>query len=113
MVSRAAWGVDYHHVLRSKLKQLEAFIEQEAPGAKCESMVDTWVLSDRAVAERAGIGWIGKNTNLITPEFGSWVYLGEVLTDIPFPPDSPIEDECGECTLCLDHCPTNAFEQPC
>jgi len=112
MVSRAAWGEDYHHVLRKKLKQLEAFIEQEVPGARCESMVDTGVLSDRAVAERAGLGWIGKNTNLITPEFGSWVYLGEMLTDIPFPPDSPIEDGCGDCTLCLDHCPTSAFEQP-
>lgn len=112
MVSRAAWGEDYHHVLRRKLKQLEAFIEEEVPGSKCESMVDTGVLSDRAVAERAGLGWIGKNTNLITPEFGSWVYLGEMLTDIYFPPDSPIEDGCGDCTLCLDHCPTSAFEQP-
>lgn len=112
MVSRAAWGIDYHHVLRKKLKQLEEFITKERPGSRCESMVDTGGLSDRAVAERAGLGWIGKNTNLITPEFGSWVYLGEMITDIPFPPDSPIEEGCGDCTLCLDHCPTGAFEQP-
>jgi epoxyqueuosine reductase len=112
MVSRAAWGKDYHHVLREKLKKLEAFIEDNAPGYRCESMVDTGALSDRAVAERAGLGWVGKNTNLITPEFGSWVYLGEMITDIPFPPDTPIEESCGDCTLCLDHCPTGAFENP-
>ncbi|MEW9670684.1 tRNA epoxyqueuosine(34) reductase QueG [Ammoniphilus sp. 3BR4] len=112
MVSRAAWGKDYHHVLRDKLRLLEAFITERLPQARCESMVDTGVLSDRAVAERAGLGWIGKNTNLITPEFGSWVYLGEMITDIPFPPDQPIEEGCGDCTLCLDHCPTGAFEQP-
>jgi epoxyqueuosine reductase len=112
MVSRAAWGLDYHHVLRGKLSQLQAFIEEKLPGAKCQSMVDTGALSDRAVAERAGIGWVGKNCNLITPEFGSWVYLGEMITNIPFPPDTPIEDGCGDCTLCLDHCPTQAFEQP-
>lgn len=112
MVSRAAWGKDYHHVLREKLKKLEGFIKQHVPHAHCESMVDTGVLSDRAVAERAGLGWVGKNTNLITPEFGSWVYLGEMITDLPFPPDSPIEEGCGDCTLCLDHCPTGAFEQP-
>ncbi|HJV45571.1 MAG TPA: tRNA epoxyqueuosine(34) reductase QueG [Bacillota bacterium] len=111
-VSRAAWGKDYHFVLREKLKQLATFIEEKAPGSHCESMVDTGVLSDRAVAERAGIGWIGKNTNLITHEFGSWVYLGEMITDIDFPPDNPIEEGCGDCTLCLDHCPTSAFEQP-
>lgn len=112
MVSRAAWGKDYHHVLRDKLRLLESFIAERLPHARCESMVDTGVLSDRAVAERAGLGWIGKNTNLITPEFGSWVYLGEMITDIPFPPDQPIEEGCGDCTLCLDHCPTGAFEQP-
>lgn len=68
-------------------------------------------LSDRAVAERAGLGWIGKNTSLLTPEFGSWVYLGEMLTDAPFPPDQPVEEECGDCTLCIDSCPTGAIIQ--
>ncbi|RKD21007.1 tRNA epoxyqueuosine(34) reductase QueG [Ammoniphilus oxalaticus] len=112
MVARAAWGEDYHHVLRRKLKQLEEYILEFVPDAKCESMVDTGALSDRAVAERAGLGWVGKNTSLITPEFGSWVYLGEMITSIPFPPDTPLEDGCGDCTLCMDHCPTDAFEQP-
>jgi epoxyqueuosine reductase len=74
-------------------------------------MVDTGELSDRAVAERAGIGWSGKNCSIITPEFGSYVYLGEMITNIPFEPDKPIEDQCGDCTLCLDACPTGALVQ--
>lgn len=74
-------------------------------------MVDTGELSDRAVAERAGIGWSGKNTNIITPEFGSYVYLGEIITNIPFEPDEPMEDECLDCRLCLDVCPTGALIQ--
>ncbi|MFL6556135.1 MAG: tRNA epoxyqueuosine(34) reductase QueG, partial [Bacillus sp. (in: firmicutes)] len=68
-------------------------------------------LSDRAVAERAGIGWSGKNCSIITPEFGSYVYLGEMITSIPFEPDTPIEDQCGTCTKCLDACPTGALVQ--
>ena len=75
-------------------------------------MVDTGELVDRAVAERAGIGWSGKNCSIITPEFGSYVYLGEMITNIPFEPDEPIENECGDCTLCLDVCPTGALVQP-
>jgi epoxyqueuosine reductase len=74
-------------------------------------MVDTGELSDRDVAERAGIGWSGKNCSIITPEFGSFVYLGEMITNIPFEPDLPIEDQCGDCTLCLDACPTGALVQ--
>ena len=74
-------------------------------------MVDTGELADRAVAERAGIGWSAKNCSIITPEFGSYVYLGEMITNIPFAPDQPMEDECGDCTLCLDACPTGALIQ--
>ena len=74
-------------------------------------MVDTGELSDRAVAERAGIGWSGKNCSVITPEFGSYVYLGEMITNIPFEPDTPMEDQCGTCTKCLDACPTGALVQ--
>ena len=74
-------------------------------------MVDTGALVDRAVAERAGIGWSGKNCSIITPEFGSYVYLGELITNIPFAPDKPMEDECGDCRLCLDVCPTGALIQ--
>ena len=75
------------------------------------SMVDTGELVDRAVAERAGIGWSGKNCSIITPEFGSYVYIGEMITNIPFEPDAPIEDRCGECRKCLDACPTGALVQ--
>ncbi|MCH1624347.1 tRNA epoxyqueuosine(34) reductase QueG [Fredinandcohnia quinoae] len=108
---RASWGEDYHHILRDRLQKLEAFIAEKVPEAKMKSMVDTGELSDRAVAERAGIGWSGKNCAIITPEFGSYVYLGEMITNIPFEPDTPIEDQCGSCTACLDACPTGALVQ--
>ena len=84
---------------------------EHVPAAKVRSMVDTGELADRAVAERAGIGWSAKNCSIITPEFGSYVYLGEMITNIPFAPDVPMEDECGDCTLCLDACPTGALIQ--
>lgn len=109
MFCRASWGQDYHDVLREKLALLEAFILERVPDARLRSMVDTGELVDRAVAERAGIGWSGKNCSIITPEFGSYVYLGEMITNIPFEPDKPIEDGCGDCTLCLDICPTGAL----
>nr|WP_255726884.1 tRNA epoxyqueuosine(34) reductase QueG [Sporosarcina sp. ACRSM] len=108
---RASWGIDYHVVLREKLALLEEFILKQVPDAKVRSMVDTGELVDRAVAERAGIGWSAKNCAIITPEFGSYVYLGEMITNIPFAPDVPMEDECGDCTLCLDACPTGALVQ--
>ncbi|WP_068986053.1 MULTISPECIES: tRNA epoxyqueuosine(34) reductase QueG [Lysinibacillus] len=106
---RASWGVDYHTALRERLKLLSAWLEARIEGVRIESMVDTGALVDRAVAERAGIGWGGKNCSIITPEFGSYVYLGELITNIPFAPDKPMEDECGDCRLCLDVCPTGAL----
>lgn len=106
---RASWGLDYHTVLREKLQLLEDFIKEQLPTARLRSMVDTGELSDRAVAERAGIGWSGKNCSIITPEFGSYVYLGEMITNLPFAPDVPMEDDCGDCTLCMDACPTGAL----
>ncbi|WP_426451012.1 tRNA epoxyqueuosine(34) reductase QueG [Paenibacillus sp. S-38] len=112
ILSRSAWGTDYHHVLRDRLQKLENWIRAEVPGARTVSMVDTGVLVDRAVAERAGIGWIGKNCSVITPEWGSWVYLGEVVTNVPFPPDVPVNQDCGDCTLCIDACPTGALVGP-
>ncbi|WAA11878.1 tRNA epoxyqueuosine(34) reductase QueG [Fervidibacillus halotolerans] len=109
--SRSSWGEDYHTVLRNRLAKLEAFIIERYPNARCKSMVDTGELSDRAVAERAGIGWSGKNCSIITPEYGSYVYLGEMITNIPFEPDTPIEDQCGTCNKCLEACPTGALVQ--
>ncbi|OHR72185.1 epoxyqueuosine reductase [Bacillus sp. HMSC76G11] len=108
---RASWGQDYHHVLRDRLNKLEVYIRERVPNAEFKSMVDTGELSDRAVAERAGIGWSGKNCAIITPEFGSYVYLGEIVTNIPFSPDTPMEDRCGSCNICVDACPTGALVQ--
>ncbi|TMU88298.1 tRNA epoxyqueuosine(34) reductase QueG [Bacillus sp. BHET2] len=106
---RASWGTDYHHVLRDRLSKLEEYIVSKVPQACFKSMVDTGELVDRAVAERAGIGWSGKNCSIITPEFGSYVYLGEMVTNLPFAPDSPMEDQCGTCNKCVDVCPTGAL----
>jgi len=106
---RASWGIDYHTALRERLTLLSAWLKERVEGVRIESMVDTGALVDRAVAERAGIGWSGKNCAIITPEFGSYVYLGELVTNIPFAPDKPMEDECGDCRLCLDVCPTGAL----
>lgn len=112
MFARASWGVDYHTAVRERLQLMEQWLLERVPNVRLKSMVDTGELVDRAVAERAGIGWSGKNCSIITPEFGSYVYLGEMITNIPFIPDNPIENECGDCTLCLDVCPTGALVGP-
>ncbi|WJE16682.1 tRNA epoxyqueuosine(34) reductase QueG [Halobacillus sp. ACCC02827] len=108
---RASWGQDYHDVLRDRLQKLGEFLKQKVPDAELKMMVDTGELSDRAVAERAGIGFSGKNCAVITPEFGSYVYLGEIVTNIPFAPDEPVDDSCGDCSICVDACPTDALVQ--
>lgn len=108
---RASWGQDYHAVLRDRLQKLEQFLQERVPNVQVKSMVDTGELSDRAVAERAGIGWSGKNCAIITPEFGSYVYLGEMITNLPFPPDIPLEEGCGTCNKCVEVCPTGALVQ--
>lgn len=110
--ARASWGMDYHQVLREALSRLEDFIRERVPEAVLESMVDTGVLVDRAVAERAGIGFSGKNCSIISPKWGSWIYLGEMVTNIPFPPDQAVEEGCGDCTKCIDACPTGALVGP-
>ncbi len=109
--ARASWGIDYHDVLKSRLNELIDFIKQEAsqedPRFKAE--VDTGEFIDVAVAQRAGLGFIGKNGLLITEEFGSFVYLGEIVTNLEFEADTPIANGCGECTRCITGCPTNAL----
>lgn len=107
--SRTSWGLDYHVVLRERLNKLAEYIRERVDYFEYKIMVDTGELSDRAVAERAGIGFSGKNASIITEEFGSFVYLGEMITNLPFEPDDPIEQLCGDCRLCLDACPTGAL----
>lgn len=115
LFARASWGVDYHFILQDKMKQLIAFIEREAEKIGTENnwrlspQVDTGELVDVRVAERAGLGFVGRNGLLITEEFGSWVYLGEIVTNIDFEFDAPGVFGCGECTRCIKACPTQAL----
>lgn len=111
-ISRSAWGQDYHDVLKDRLNKLSRFILERVPEARLLPMVDTGPLVDRAVAERAGIGFSGKNCSIISPEYGSWIYLGDMITDLPFAPDTPVTEQCGDCTLCIDACPTGALVGP-
>jgi epoxyqueuosine reductase len=112
-ISRYAWGDDYHDVLRDKLKSLLDWIRERAPGVEWKICVDSAPMMDKAWAARAGLGWIGKHTNLITKEFGSWVFLGELLLSIELEYDSLIEpDHCGVCRACIDACPTQAIIAP-
>ena len=112
ILARSAWGEDYHQALRRRMAKLSEWILERVPEAKLVSMVDTGALSDRAVAERAGVGWSGKNCSILNPELGSWMYLGETITNLPLPPDSALPDDCGDCTLCIDACPTGALVGP-
>ena len=110
--ARASWGTDYHDVLREKLEQLADFLKERIPSFQYKIMVDTGELSDRAVAERAGIGFSGKNTMIIHPTLGSYIYLGEMITNLPFAPSKPLDLDCGDCTKCIDACPTGALVEP-
>ena len=112
-ISRYAWGDDYHDVLREKLKSLLEWIRERDPSVEGKICVDSSPAMDKAWAVRAGIGWIGKHTNLITKELGSWVFLGELLLSIELEYDNYIEpDHCGTCTACLEACPTDALIEP-
>jgi epoxyqueuosine reductase len=105
---------DYHDVLKGKLKQLAAFLIGQARPERTDVkvFVDTAPLLEKALAARAGLGWQGKHTNLVSREFGSWLFLGAILTDLDLKPDAPERDHCGQCRACLHVCPTKAFPAP-
>lgn len=112
-VARYAWGLDYHEVFKEKLWALHAFVqEQLGRPVEARALVDTARIVDRAVAQRAGLGWYGKNTNLLSRERGSWILLGELLLDVALPPDEPLRTNCGGCTRCMPVCPTGALIAP-
>lgn len=112
-VSRYAWGDDYHEVVGDKLRELLAWIKVQWPEAEGKVCVDIQPVMDKAWAVRAGLGWMGKHTNIITPEFGSWIFIGELLLNLELEYDEvEVADQCGSCTLCIDACPTNAIVEP-
>jgi len=110
-LSNYAWGDDYHDYVKSKGFQLLQYIKEKIPSVKGIVCVDTSPVMEKPLAQKAGLGWQGKHTNLITRDFGSWLFLGELLLDIPLEYDSPFsEDLCGSCTACIDSCPTQALD---
>jgi epoxyqueuosine reductase len=111
-ISRYAWGRDYHKVCTQKLKELARWIESVEPQAQVKFYTDTGPIGDKVWAEAAGLGWIGKNGNLITRQYGSWVFLGEILTDLELETDRPHAQHCGTCTRCIAACPTAAIVSP-
>lgn len=111
-VARYARGRDYHKMMRMRLQRLAERIEAEVGVYSYRAFVDSAPVLERAIAEKAGLGWIGKNTMLLNREAGSWFFLGELFTDLPLPVDQPTSAHCGSCRACLDICPTNAFDGP-
>jgi epoxyqueuosine reductase len=111
-ISRYGWGRDYHKVLQKKLKALSQWLETQGDDIQARYYADTGPVQDKVWAQRAGIGWIAKNGNVITRDYGSWVFLGEVLTNLKLVGDRPHTPHCGTCTRCLEACPTGAITQP-
>ncbi len=112
-VARYAWGRDYHNVIKARLRRFA----RELPHAvgrpvRARCFVDDGPMNDRAAAERSGVGWFGKNTNILTPTHGSWVFLAQVITDLELKPDPPLKKTCGECIRCIPACPTDAIVAP-
>ena len=111
-ISRYGWGRDYHKVMQQKLKEFSQWLQNQQEGVKTRYYADTGAIQDKVWAQRAGIGWIAKNSNVITREYGSWVFLGEILTNLELTPDKPHTQHCGNCTRCLEACPTDAIVEP-
>jgi epoxyqueuosine reductase len=112
-IARYAWGDDYHEVLAARLEDLVGWMRTVEPIAfDARVYVDTGPVQERVYARHAGIGWIGKNSCVINPRLGSWLFLGEVLCSLPLAADAPALDQCGTCTLCLEACPTSALVAP-
>ena len=112
-IARYAWGDDYHDVLKARLEALLAWMRAESPQPfDARAYVDTGPVQERVYAQYAGLGWIGKNTCLINPELGSWLFLSEIICTLPLEPDTEGLEQCGSCTLCLDGCPTGALVEP-
>ncbi|MDB5295681.1 MAG: 4Fe-4S ferredoxin, iron-sulfur binding protein [Phycisphaerales bacterium] len=111
-VARYALGQDYHEVIKKRLQTLADWLRETVPGTRTVCGVDTAPILEREMAARAGVGWVGKNTCVISREAGSFLLLGQVLTTLDLPPDEPDTDHCGTCTRCLDACPTGAITAP-
>jgi epoxyqueuosine reductase len=111
-ISRYGWGRDYHKIMHKKLKALSNWLESCDKDIKTRYYADTGPIQDKVWAQRAGIGWIGKNGNLITREYGSWLFLGEIFTNLQLIADRPHSQHCGTCNRCIDACPTKAIALP-
>ena len=111
-IARYGWGRDYHRVIDQRLRRLGRWLDEQQPGGRWRACVDSAPLMDKAWAEEAGLGWIGKNGNLISTSHGSWLLLGHLLTTIRLPADQPARSLCGHCQLCLPACPTAAITEP-
>lgn len=112
IIARYARGDDYHEVLTAKLRQLVQEIRERAPAAQTRIAVDSAPVLEKEWARRSGIGWMGKHSCIISPQYGSWIFLSEIIMDLELPADQPMEERCGSCRLCLDACPTGALIRP-
>ncbi len=112
-VARYAWGRDYHKVIKGRLRRFVRELPDVAGRpTRARYFVDDGPMNDRAAAERSGVGWFGKNSNILTPAHGSWVFLAQVITDLELTPDPPLKKTCGECVRCIPACPTDAIVAP-